>query len=422
MKDIFRVRRMWRAAGELKRRYDVVIIGGGSHGLAIAYYLAKTTASRTSPCSRRATSARARPGRNTTIIRSNYRTPEGVAFYSESVKLYERLSRRARLQPAVLAAGPPHARAHRARRRRRCPSAPRSTSCSASTAGSIGLDEIAELCPQLDLSDHPTWPIMGALYHPPGGIIRHDAVVWGYARGADRGGVEIHQYTEVTGIERRRRPRHAASRRTAATSSATTVISATCRAGRRSSRHGRRAAADHDAHPPGVRHRAGQAVPRRGHRLVADARLRLADRPRRVPDRRGDRAVHDLHAASARSRSSRYAAKPRARAASRSSSASSVLRAWTGLCDMSPDYSPIMGKTEVEGFHVSTRLGDVRLQGGADRRRDDGRAGGDGPDAGADRAVRAGAVPHRLARLGARGGRGLALELTEEPWASSTDG
>src|SRR5439155_6991430 len=57
-------------------------------------------------------------------------------------------------------------------------------------------------CPQLDLSDQPTWPIMGALHHAPGGIIRHDAVVWGFTRGADRRGVEIHPYTEVTGIER----------------------------------------------------------------------------------------------------------------------------------------------------------------------------------------------------------------------------
>ena len=72
----------------------------------------------------------------------------------------------------------------------------------------IGLDEIAKLCPELDLSDHPTWPIMGALYHPPGGIIRHDAVVWGYARGADRGGVEIHQNTEVTGITQSDGTRH----------------------------------------------------------------------------------------------------------------------------------------------------------------------------------------------------------------------
>src|SRR5581483_9892500 len=62
-------------------------------------------------------------------------------------------------------------------------------------------EEIGQLCPQLDLSDKPTWPIMGALYHAPGGIIRHDAVVWGFARGADRRGVELHQGTNVTGFE-----------------------------------------------------------------------------------------------------------------------------------------------------------------------------------------------------------------------------
>src|SRR5207248_9464548 len=62
--------------------------------------------------------------------------------------------------------------------------------------------EIAKLCPELNLSRDVTWPIMGALYHAPGGIIRHDAVVWGLARAADRRGVEIHPYTKVTGIER----------------------------------------------------------------------------------------------------------------------------------------------------------------------------------------------------------------------------
>jgi hypothetical protein len=61
-------------------------------------------------------------------------------------------------------------------------------------------DEIKDLCPQLDISDHPTFPILAALYHPPGGVIRHDAVVWGYGKEADKMGVEIHQYTDVTGI------------------------------------------------------------------------------------------------------------------------------------------------------------------------------------------------------------------------------
>src|SRR5213079_3037759 len=65
----------------------------------------------------------------------------------------------------------------------------------------VGRAELGRLVPDLDLSDRPRYPIMGALYHPPGGIIRHDAVVWGYARGADRRGVEIHQGTEVTGVD-----------------------------------------------------------------------------------------------------------------------------------------------------------------------------------------------------------------------------
>ena len=59
----------------------------------------------------------------------------------------------------------------------------------------------------MDLSENVTWPVQAALYHPPGGIIRHDAVVWGFARGADRGGAEIHPYTEV---DRHRRERTAA--------------------------------------------------------------------------------------------------------------------------------------------------------------------------------------------------------------------
>jgi hypothetical protein len=78
-------------APQLKDSYDAVIIGGGSHGLATAYYL-RAARDHERRVSRRATSARARPGRNTTILRSNYKTPEGARFYDASVKLYEGLS------------------------------------------------------------------------------------------------------------------------------------------------------------------------------------------------------------------------------------------------------------------------------------------------------------------------------------------
>ena len=111
VKDIFRVRRMWRPRGELKRRYDVVIIGGGSHGLATAYYLAKNHGIRNVAVLEQSYIGSGAAGRNTTIIRSNYRTPEGAAFYKRSVELYEGLVGRPRLQPDVLAARAPDARA-----------------------------------------------------------------------------------------------------------------------------------------------------------------------------------------------------------------------------------------------------------------------------------------------------------------------
>src|SRR4030088_1115754 len=92
MKDVFRVRRMWRPRAELKPRYDVVIVGGGSHGLATAYYLAKNHGVKNVAVLEKSYIGSGASGRNTTIVRSNYRTPEGAAFYTESVKLYERLS------------------------------------------------------------------------------------------------------------------------------------------------------------------------------------------------------------------------------------------------------------------------------------------------------------------------------------------
>ena len=83
---------MWRPRGELKKRYDVVIIGGGSHGLATAYYLAKNHGIKNVAVLEQSYIGSGASGRNTTIVRSNYRTPEGAEFYGRSVKLYERLS------------------------------------------------------------------------------------------------------------------------------------------------------------------------------------------------------------------------------------------------------------------------------------------------------------------------------------------
>ena len=91
MREIFNPGRMWRPAGELKDSYEVVIIGGGAHGLATAYYLGRLGITNVAVLEKNYIGSGA-AGRNTTILRSNYKTPEGAAFYDASVKLYEELS------------------------------------------------------------------------------------------------------------------------------------------------------------------------------------------------------------------------------------------------------------------------------------------------------------------------------------------
>jgi len=191
--------KMWRSH-TLKDRYDVVIIGGGAHGLACAYYLAKEHGITDVAVLEKSYIGAGGSGRNTAIIRSNYLTPEGVSFYNESVKLYEKMARE--LDFNVMFSQRGHLTlAHtdgsiRTMRRRA-----EVNQLQGVDSRLIWPDEIARLCPYLDLSDHPRYPILAALYHPPGGIVRHDAVVWGYAHQADVRGVHIHQQTEVTGLE-----------------------------------------------------------------------------------------------------------------------------------------------------------------------------------------------------------------------------
>src|SRR6185437_15949516 len=93
MRDLFRTRRMWRKRGDLKDSYDVVIIGGGSHGLATAYYLAREHGITDVATLEKSYIGSGAAGRNTTILRSNYKTPEGARFYDASVKLYENISK-----------------------------------------------------------------------------------------------------------------------------------------------------------------------------------------------------------------------------------------------------------------------------------------------------------------------------------------
>ena len=190
--------RMWHER-EMKDSYDVVIIGGGAHGLACAYYLSKVYGITNVAVLEQRYIGHGGSGRNTTIIRSNYLTPEGVQFYDESVKLYEEMS--AELDFNVMFSQRGHltlahtdAAVRTSRRRAEV------NQLQGVNSRMIWPDEIKRLCPPIDISDHPRYPILAALYHPPGGIIRHDAVVWAYAHEADQRGVHIHQMTKVLGI------------------------------------------------------------------------------------------------------------------------------------------------------------------------------------------------------------------------------
>src|SRR5689334_14170925 len=184
------------SARTLKDRYDVVIVGGGAHGLACAYYLAKEHGITDVAVLEKRFIGYGASGRNTTIIRSNYVTPEGVRFYDASVKLYEDLSND--LDYNILFSQRGHlTTAH-------TDSAVRTMRHRAVVNQIEGVDsrlvwpaEMARMCPWLDLSDRPRYPILAGLYHAPGGIVRHDAVVWGYAQQANERGVHIHQNTEV---------------------------------------------------------------------------------------------------------------------------------------------------------------------------------------------------------------------------------
>jgi sarcosine oxidase, subunit beta len=353
VKDVFRVRRMWRPRSELKDRYDVVIVGAGSHGLATAYYLVKNHGVKSVAVLEKSYIGSGAAGRNTTIIRSNYRTPEGAAFYKRSVELYEKLG--ADLDFNLLFSQSGHLTlAHSERAMVTMTERAEVNQLLGIDSRLVYNDTIAELCPELDLSDHPTWPVLGALYHPPGGIIRHDAVVWGFARGADRGGVEIHPYTEVTGIERRD-GRVTGVRTNRGNIACDTVVSATA------------------GWSTLVCDLAEVRLPITTHILQAFVTepvkpfldVVIVSSQMHVYISQTDRGEfligaeiepYTTYKSTGTFTFLEYSARHVLELFPQLEQVK-VLRSWTGLCDLSPDYSPILGQTEVEGFHVSAGWG-----------------------------------------------------------------
>src|SRR5437763_533170 len=188
----------WRSP-EPKRRYDAVIVGGGGHGLATAYYLAKEHGLRDIAVLEKGWLGGGNTGRNTTIVRSNYHLEPNAHFYEYSLKLWEGLSRELNFNVMYSARGVlnlVHSPGDMDAAMRRG----NAMRLNGIDARFLSTEEIARWIPNLDCSPSARFPIQGGLLQPRGGTVRHDAVAWGYARGADARGVDIIQQCEVTGI------------------------------------------------------------------------------------------------------------------------------------------------------------------------------------------------------------------------------
>ncbi|NNF23595.1 MAG: sarcosine oxidase subunit beta family protein [Rhodobacteraceae bacterium] len=189
---------VWRDP-QPKPEYDIVIIGGGGHGLSTAFYLAKEHGLTNIAVLEKGYLGGGNVGRNTTIVRANYFLPGNSEFYSHSLKLWEGLE--ADLNYNVM-----HSQRglinlfHSDGQRDAFARRGNAMINQGDDAILLDRDGVRDHLPYLDF-DNPRFPVYGGLYHPRGGTARHDAVAWGYARGADSRGVDLIQQCEVTGID-----------------------------------------------------------------------------------------------------------------------------------------------------------------------------------------------------------------------------
>jgi len=342
--------RAWRQAHP-KKHYDVIIVGAGGHGLATAYYLAKYQGVRNVAVLEKGYLGGGNSGRNTQVCRSNYFYPQSGAFYEHSLKLYEELSHEVNLnvmfsQRGILAlCNTPH----EMELYRRWANAIKLNGIDSEI---VSREDIVRYVPNINLDCR--FPIVGGFIQKRGGIARHDAVVWGYARAASNAGVDIIQQCEVTGMQ----------------SSGSRVKAVETNLGTLSAEHFALCVAGHSGHLAAM---AGLRLP-----ITSVALQAMVSEPvKRVLDV----TLMSAHVHVYVSQSDRgeivigggvdgfnsYAqrgALPTQNDVMRSLvellpafSRLRMMRQWAGVCDMAPDVSPIVGRTEIENLYVSTGWG-----------------------------------------------------------------
>jgi sarcosine oxidase subunit beta len=191
--------RVWRNPTP-KKSYDVVIVGGGGHGLATAYYLAKEFGITNVAVIEKGYLGGGNTARNTTIVRSNYLWDESAFLYEHAMKLWEGLSQDLNYnvmfsQRGVLNLG------HTLQDMRDISRRVNANRLNGIDGEMLDAQQVKEIVPDMDCSANRRYPVMGASWQPRGGVARHDAVAWGFARGADALGVDLIQQCAVEGFE-----------------------------------------------------------------------------------------------------------------------------------------------------------------------------------------------------------------------------